>query len=80
MSKLGPTRAVLVKIPIALLDRLDHAAEVLGMTRSDIIRRSLLRDIEFILQHEVERTKQYHTARETDYQLWSARKSRTNGF
>lgn len=39
-----PSRAVLIHIPIGLLDRLDEAATELGLNRSELIRTALARD------------------------------------
>jgi metal-responsive CopG/Arc/MetJ family transcriptional regulator len=47
-------RAILVRLPEALVDRLDAAAYDLHMrSRSDYIRRSLERALEFSEAHEV---------------------------
>lgn len=52
-SKLGPKQAVLIQFPRALLKALDEASIALDMCRSDIIRRSLARDLEYVMSHEV---------------------------
>ena len=46
-------KPVLINIPIGLLQELDEAAERLDLSRSELVRRSLHRDIKFVLKHEV---------------------------
>jgi hypothetical protein len=38
---------------------LDHAANVLKMHRTDVIRRSLMRDVNSLLRKEVSRSQQH---------------------
>ena len=54
---LPPSRAVLILLPLTLIDVLDYASNVLKMPRTDVIRRSLLRDVNSILMDEVLRTE-----------------------
>ena len=54
---LPPSRSVLVTLPLTLIEALDHAAEVLKMHRTDVIRRSLGRDVSSLLRDEVARTQ-----------------------
>ena len=42
---LPPSRAVLVLLPLTLIEALDYASNVLKMHRTDVIRRSLMRDV-----------------------------------
>jgi hypothetical protein len=55
--KLPPSRGVLVLLPLNLIGALDQAAEALDMTRSDIIRRSLIREVTSVLRDEVIRMR-----------------------
>lgn len=58
-----PSRAVLIHIPIELLDRLDEAATVLGLNRSELIRSALARDhAEKILPEIQNKNKRNKTA------------------
>ena len=43
------SRAVLVLLPLTLIDALDYASNVLKMHRTDVIRRSLMRDVNSLL-------------------------------
>ena len=56
---LPPTRAVLVLLPLSLIDVLDYASNVLKMHRTDVIRRSLMRDVNSLLREEVSRAQQH---------------------
>jgi hypothetical protein len=55
--KLPPSRGVLVLLPLNLIGALDQAAEAFDMTRSDIIRRSLIREVTSVLRDEVMRMR-----------------------
>ena len=56
---LPPSRAVLVLLPLTLIDALDYAANVLKLHRTDVIRRSLMRDVNSLLREEVSRTQRH---------------------
>jgi hypothetical protein len=55
--KLPPSRGVLVLLPLNLIGALDEAAEAFDMSRSDIIRRSLIREVTSVLKDEVMRMR-----------------------
>ena len=55
---LPPSRSVLVLLPLSLIEVLDQAADIFRMSRSDIIRRSLMRDVTTQLREEVTRAQQ----------------------
>jgi len=55
--KLPPSRGVLVLLPLNLIGALDQAAEAFDMSRSDIIRRSLIREVTSVLRDEVMRMR-----------------------
>jgi len=46
-------KPILINIPLTLLERLDHAATNLNLSRSEPLRRSLRRDLTFIIDHEL---------------------------
>ena len=56
---LPPSRAVLVLLPLTLIDALDYASNVLKMHRTDVIRRSLMRDVNSVLREEVSRAQRH---------------------
>jgi predicted ATPase with chaperone activity len=62
--RLPPSRGVLVILPLSLIEALDQAADALEMSRSDVIRRSLVRETSSALKEEVAR------AREAAHQRW----------
>lgn len=53
---LPASRPVLVILPLDLIVELDVAADALGFSHSDVIRRSLFRDI-LLLREEVVRNR-----------------------
>ena len=63
---LPPSRAVLVLLPLTLIDALDYASNVLKMHRTDVIRRSLMRDVNSLLREEVSRAQRHQ-----ERQSWS---------
>jgi hypothetical protein len=59
--RLPPSRAVLVILPLSLIEALDQAADALDISRSDVIRRSLVREVSSLLKEEVVRARAaYH--------------------
>ena len=61
---LPPSRAVLVLLPLTLIEALDYASNVLKMHRTDVIRRSLMRDVNSLLREEVSRAQRHQAATE----------------
>jgi uncharacterized protein (DUF1778 family) len=57
-TTLPPSRAVLILLPLSLIELLDTAADVLNMSRSDVVRRSLMRDAHTLLREEIARMNQ----------------------
>jgi hypothetical protein len=55
---LPPSRSILISLPLTLIEALDDAADTLGLHRTDVIRRSLMRDVQSQLLDEVTRVKQ----------------------
>jgi hypothetical protein len=58
-TKLGTTRPVLIHLPLELLQKLDEAADLFGMYRAEVIRRSLKRELSTVLGDEVQRMERY---------------------
>jgi len=73
-SKLGPKQAVLIQFPRALLKALDEASIALDMCRSDIIRRSLARDLEYVMSHEVPSALKHKQEAADRYPEWFHKK------
>jgi hypothetical protein len=46
---------ILITLPAHLVSKLDQASEALGWTRMALIRRCIIRDMQFVLQQEVPR-------------------------
>ena len=61
-----PSRAVLVLLPLTLIEVLDYASNVLKMHRTDVIGRSLMRDVNSLLKDEVSKTQRHQ-----EQQSWS---------
>ena len=70
-SSIRPSKSILLNLPIDLAGRLDEAATALGLSRSDLIRRSLTRDLVFLVAHELARTVEHQRQTEKAYGIWS---------
>jgi hypothetical protein len=58
-TKIGVSRPVLIHLPLELLQKLDEAADLFGMYRAEVIRRSLKRELSTVLGDEVQRMERY---------------------
>ena len=68
------TRKILLSLTHDTVAMLDEAARVLGMCRSDIIRRSLARDLGFVMSHEVPSMQRFHQETTAAHSSWLSRK------
>ena len=67
-----PSRAILIHLPLTMIAELDEAAEALSIHRTDIIRRSLQRELQTTLSEEVRRQKAraVEFARPQSWSIW----------
>jgi predicted transcriptional regulator len=70
------TKAILIRLSRSLVEQLDEAASVLNMTRVDVIRRSLMRDLQFVGSEELKRTRRHQENLEKRYLEWAALKAK----
>ena len=63
-------KAVLINLPGSLVQQLDEAAQALNMARTDVIRRSLKRDIDYMVLYEIQTALQQRQDRERRYVEW----------
>ena len=56
-----------------MVDLLDQAASAFGMCRTDVIRRSLSRDLAFVTSHEIPQTYKRVAAGQSAYARWIKR-------
>ena len=66
------TKAILLHLPIELLQAFDRAANVFGLSRSEAIRRSLTRDAAYIVEREFTKAREEKQRRIDGYRLWLA--------
>ena len=64
-------KPILLNIPLDMLGQLDCAAKVLGITRSDLIRKSLARDLAFVLDEELALAQKREEQVMRDYKKWA---------
>jgi hypothetical protein len=55
---------------------LDEAAKALGMCRSDVIRRSLARDLSYVMSYEVPNMQRFHQETAIAHSSWISSKRR----
>ena len=53
---------------------LDEAANALGMCRSDVIRRSLTRDLRYVMSYEVPDMLRFHQETTAAHKVWLTNK------
>jgi len=73
MTTYKATKAILINLDLQLVKSLDDAAHRLGMNRTDIIRRCLGRDIQYILQVECPRSVKLKQELHDQYPDWMNR-------
>ncbi len=68
------SRKILLSLKPETVTMLDQAAKILGMCRSDVIRRSLVRDLEYVMSHEVPNMQRFHQETEVAHGGWLSAK------
>jgi hypothetical protein len=63
-------KAVLLNVPVELLKRLNEASSVMKISRSELIRRVLTRELEFVFGCEIARVSKSKEEATTDYIRW----------
>jgi metal-responsive CopG/Arc/MetJ family transcriptional regulator len=66
-------KPILINVPTKLLQQLDKAAGSLDLSRSELVRRSLHRDLKFVVKHEVEEASRAKAKTATLYDDWIQR-------
>ena len=64
------SRKILLSLTPQTVSMLDQAAKTLGMCRSDVIRRSLSRDLEYVMSHEVPNMLRFHEETKVAHGSW----------
>jgi hypothetical protein len=64
------TRKILLSLTPDIVAQLDQAARVLGMCRSDVIRRSLQRDLKYVMAHELPNMQRFHRETAAAHTTW----------
>lgn len=68
------TRKILLSLKHETVAMLDQAAKALGMCRSDVIRRSLTRDLGYVMTHEVPNMQRFHQETSAAHGSWLSSK------
>jgi predicted transcriptional regulator len=68
--------ALLIKLPSSLVQQLDEAAAVMNIARVGVIRRSLMRDLQYVVSEELERTRRHQERQDKRYREWAALKAK----
>ena len=67
------TKPVLIYFPFELLTQMDAAAEKLAVSRSELARRCIRRDLDFLIQHEVSLMARFDEEVQADHNAWIKR-------
>ncbi len=67
-------RKILLSLTHETVVMLDEAAKALGMCRSDVIRRSLARDLGYVMSHEVPNMKRFQQETTSAHASWLSAK------
>ena len=70
MSHLIHPRRILLSLATDMVATLDEAAQALNLCRSDVIRRSLARDLEYVTSHEVPNALRLRQEASGAYRHW----------
>jgi len=73
MTTYKATKPILINLDLQLVKSLDDAAHRLGMNRTDIIRKCLSRDIQYVLQVEVPKSAKLKQELNDHYPTWMNR-------
>ena len=65
-------KPILINIPLELLHKLDDAATQLSLCRSELIRRSLKRDLTIVADRQLQRFNEASQSTMHDYAYWSS--------
>ena len=68
-------RTILLNVPIELRKRLTKAAVAMEISRSELIRRALRRDVEFVLREEIPSLLASKEKTTADYSRWLSYRS-----
>lgn len=68
------SRKILLSLSHDTVAMLDEAAKALGMCRSDVIRRSLVRDLSYVMSHEVPNMRRFHQETTAAHSTWLSAK------
>ena len=63
-------KPILLNVSLGLLQRLNEASAAMCINRSALIRRSLSRDLDFILRYEISHRAKGNEATARDYGRW----------
>jgi hypothetical protein len=63
-------RKILLSVTQETLALLDEAAEALGMSRSDVIRRSLARDLKYVMSCEAPNMQRFNQETTIAHKSW----------
>lgn len=69
-------KAILIHLSSSLVHQLDDAASVLNMAWVDVIRRSRMRDLQYVVSEELKRTRRYQQNEHKRYLQWATLKAK----
>ena len=63
-------KPVLIYLPLDLIEIVDQVSTASSVSRSEQVRRSLRRDTDFIMQHELDCEANHAKVIHSDYEAW----------
>jgi hypothetical protein len=63
-------KPILVSLPISVIQELNDASRTLNCSRSHLIRKSLKRDLRFVVEHEVAEATELQQKASDGYERW----------
>jgi hypothetical protein len=65
-------KAILLNVPLGLLEGLNEASAAMSISRTELIRRCLSRDLKFVFRFELSHLADANSATAQDYFRWVA--------
>ena len=69
------SKPVLYYIPFDLLDQIEDAATQLGLSKSEVVRRCIRRELEFVQKHEIHSTENFYQTLRRENEEWRLNQS-----
>jgi hypothetical protein len=69
------SKPVIFYLPVELIGQIETASDALGISRSAVVRNSLSRDLEFVLEYAIAEVNDGRDQHRKNYLSWRERKA-----